>query len=159
MIERAENALGKFLEIIEGSPFLLKEILETYERMIRNEGIPKSQFENTNLQEITQLLRGQLHLQISHHLAEGKDNLVRFTAYSLLKLKINFPLHSMPDDHVLVNIASGIASELKVKDASVAKSLEETNQFFDVIKSESSTLHQQLKKAKLDIARRYNATL
>jgi hypothetical protein len=157
-MDEFEQALSGLEESIEESPFFLKELINTYERLISRERIPRSQFENSNLQEIARLLLGQIHLEISNHPTEGKETLVRFIAYSLLELDVNFKPNTITEDQQLFYFCRDIAKELKCKEDSIPKTLEETKRLFDVIKGESSTVHQQLKRERFEIAGLYNAT-
>jgi class 3 adenylate cyclase len=158
-MDDTDNAVNELLDAVETSPFFLKQLIDTYARIVSHERVEKSTFENSNLAEIAQLVLGRLNLQISHYPIEAKDTLVRFVAYSLLGLKIEFPMHSIPEDRQkLPNISSGISSEISGKDDKISKSLEETKQLFELMKSESSALHRQLKKAQMDIVDQYGAT-
>jgi hypothetical protein len=157
-ISEFDKALNRLEKSIEDSPFLLNQLIDFYENMIRNERIPRRQYENSNLQEITQLILGQLHLQISHYPAEGKDNLVRLIAYTFLGLNLTFPMHALPDESVLLSVSKDIANELKSKDDSITKSLEQTKQIFEIVKSTSSNIWERLRKDRKDIAQRYTAT-
>jgi hypothetical protein len=153
-----DKSISELEKSIEASPVFLKKLIDTYERLIQHERIPRSQFEKSNLQEIAVLLLGQLHLQISNYPTESKDNLVRFTAYSLLELSINYPAHALPDDHKLLSFCREISKGLRDVDESINKSLEETKRLFEVVKSESTSVLNQLKKDRMEIARRYTAT-
>jgi hypothetical protein len=65
----------------------------------------------------------------------------------------------MPDDHILSNLCRDFSNELRGKDEAISKSLEETKRLFEVVKSESATLWEQLRKERLRIAKQYSATL
>jgi class 3 adenylate cyclase len=158
-MDDADEAFGELKKSIEESPLLLKHLMDIHERRMIRERVPRSEYEHSNLMQITQHVLGQMSLQISHFPTEAKDNLVRFVAYSLLGLMINTPSDSQYGDvPILINIASGIASDLKGKDGSTSKSLEKTGRFFNLIESESAALHGQLKKAQTDIVDKYGAT-
>jgi serine/threonine protein kinase len=158
LTENFDTSAKELYKSIEESPMFLKQLLDTYERLIAGERIPRSRFEKSTLPEIAQLVLGQLRLQMSHDPEASKDNLVRFTAYSLLNLEVNFPIHALPDDHVLTNLCRDFANELKGNDEAVSQAVVVAKSLFEDVKGESGTLWQQLRKERLEIARQYNAT-
>lgn len=153
-----DSSVGALYQAIEESQVFLRVLVDTYERMIERERIPRSQFEKSDLQEIAKLLLGQLHLQMSNHSTESKDNLVRITAYTLLKLKVDFPLHALRDDEILLNFCGDVSNRLIEDDETISRAVAETKQLFEVVKRESAILWKQLKEARMNIARRYTAT-
>ena len=158
LIVSFDESLSRLYEVIEASPVLLKELLDTYERLISRERIPRSRYESSSLQQIAVYLLGELHLEISHHPAESKEHLVRFTAYSLLELSVNYPAHTLPDDYKLLAFCRSIAEKVRGQDDSVSQALEVAKQLFDGVKKESAALWKRLRKERIDIANRYNAT-
>jgi hypothetical protein len=158
-LDEADQAFSTLIKALEESPLLLKVLIDIYERVVSRHHIPRSDYEHSDLVRMATLLLGEFHLEISHFPAEAQDNLVRFIAYSLLELNVKFPIHSMPDDRQkLPNISSDISNELKGRDDSVSEYLEETKRLFSIIKSESSILHGQLKKAQRELVDQYGAT-
>jgi len=154
-----DSSVNSLHNSIEGSGAFHRELVDTYERIVgARERIPRSQYEHSNLQELSQLLLGQQSLQISHDREQSMDHLVRFTAYALLDLKINFPLHALPDDQKLLYFCKSISELLEGKDETISRALEEAKRQFDIVRSESETLWRQLRGAKIEIAGRYNAT-
>lgn len=160
-----EESMNSFLKSltaleksIEESPFYLKLLIDRYEIIIKRERIPRTEFEHFNLQEIAPKLLGELRLMISNHPAESKAALVQFTAFSMLELSVDFQVNAVTDAQMLYNFCKEISNELKGKDELVSKSLEEAKLLYEVIKSESITLYEQLKRERMDIAKRYTAT-
>jgi hypothetical protein len=158
-IDEFDKALVELEQSLKESTVWRKLLIALYERMTSNLRLPGSQFGDSNLQEITQLVLGQLGLQISKYPAEAMDNLVRFLAYSLLGLEINYPLNSLPDDRKLLSFCNDRLADLRGKDDSITIHLDQTKKHFETIKSESSALCRQLKADRIDIAKRYTATL
>jgi hypothetical protein len=154
-----DSSVSRLSNSIEGSRAFQRELVDTYERIVgARERIPRSQYENSTLQELSQNLLGQLGLQISHDLVQSKDHIIRFTAYALLDLKITFPPHALSDDLKILNFCKSMSEGLVGKDAMISGSLEEARRQFDVVRSEAETLWKQLRKARIEIAGRYNAT-
>jgi hypothetical protein len=153
-----DSSVDALYQSIEESQVFLRVLVDTYERMIQRERIPRSQFEKSDLQEIAKLLLGQLHLQMSNYSTESKDNLVRITAYTLLKLKVDFPLHALRGDEILLNFCGDISNRLIEDDEKISRAVAEAKQLFEVVKRESAILWKQLKEARMDIAKRYTAT-
>lgn len=155
-----DESLSKLESSIEQSHLVLKQLVDTYERMVKHEHIPRSRFENSNLQEIAQQILGQLRLQISNHPIESKVNLVRFIGYALLDLNIEVQI-SIPGIHeseTIYSFSKEISKELKGRDESMSKPLEETKQLFEMVKSESLGLWKQLRGERINLAKRYAAT-
>lgn len=151
-------SVSALYQVVEESQVFLRLLIDTYERLIQRERIPRSQFEKSDLQEISKLLLGELHLQMSNYPAESKDNLVRITAYSLLKLNVEFPLHALRDDEKLISFCRDISNSLREDDERVFAAVTETTRLFEVVKRESEILWKQLREARMDIAKRYTAT-
>jgi serine/threonine protein kinase len=156
------NAFDESIAELEGSiekssPFL-KRLVEVYGRLIERERIPRSEYENSTLQQICVLLLGQINLRISNHPDECKSHLIRFVAYSLLDLKVNYPLHALPDDFRLLSFAKEIAKDLEGKDGSVQTSLTAAKDLFNVVGKESEALWNQSKADRAGIALKYHAT-
>lgn len=153
-----EKAFGDLEGAVERSPVLRRQLVDWYARKMERERIPRSDFENLNLQEMAVRWLGELGLTLSNYPAESKSHLVRFTAYLLLELKINYPEHSLPDDRKLLGFCRDLANELMGEDDSIARPLEEGKRQYEIIKRESAALLDQLKRERRDIAERYNAT-
>lgn len=157
-MDNFDHSFVRLVTSIESSAEFLQKLIDCYERLIHHERIPKSQFAHFDLQEIAVHLLGQLHLQISHHRLESKDALVRFTAYSLLGLNLEFPKNSLPEDHTLVGFCRDGLKGLADSDSSISETLQETKKLVDVTKDESARLWKQLRRDRMEIASRYNAT-
>ncbi len=158
-LDEADQAFSALIKALEESPLLLKVLIDICERVVSRHHILRGDYEHSDLIRIATLLLGELHLEMSHFPTEAKDNLVRFIAYSLLELNVEFPIHSMPDDRQkLPNISSDISNELKGKDDSISEYIEETKRLFSIIKNESLILHAQLKKAQRELVDQYGAT-
>jgi serine/threonine protein kinase len=153
-----DRSLRELEKSVEGSSEYVNLLIDTYERLIQHERIPRHQYEKSSLQEIAVLLLGQLHLQLSNYHSEGKDNLVRLTTYTLLDLNVDYPMHVLRDDHKLLSFCREIAKSLREKDISTIKLLDESKRLFEVIKNESTSLLGQLKKYRIDIAKKSTAT-
>lgn len=154
-----ERSFSELEKSIEESTIFLNQLIDIYERLISRERIPRSVFENSNFQQIVTLLLGEWHLDSSHDPVHGKDNLVRFTAYSLLKLDVNFKMNHTGEDQKLFYIGRDISTNLISQDDSISRSLEDTKRLFEIIKNESSTLWRQMKEERMSIAMRHNVPL
>jgi tRNA U38,U39,U40 pseudouridine synthase TruA len=151
-------AFGKLRNSIEESSFLRENLVENYGRQIERERIPKSQYENYNLQEITQRLFGQLSLQISNDPYKSKECLIYFVSYRLLQL-------TLPDSPYNAEIytpwsfSEHISDNLVESDESIKLSLAEVVEIISVLKVESLNLLTDLKKERIQISRRYGAII
>jgi hypothetical protein len=103
-------------------------------------------------------LLGQLHLQISNHRLESKNELVRFMAYALLNLNVEFPKNSLPEDHKIAGFCRDAFQGLQDNDPAIDQSLQETKNLLEKLKSRSSELWKKLREDRIGIANRYNAT-
>jgi hypothetical protein len=153
-----DKAISNLERTIEESAFFLKHLKDIYERLIAREHIPRSQFENYNLQEMARHLLGQLQLRISNYPTECKDTLVHYTAYKVMGLSLSHKVPAQAEDEKLLSFCRDISNELKDKDESISKPLEVIGQLLDVIKDKSLSLLKQLKKERIEIAKRYTAT-
>lgn len=151
-------AFGKLRHSIEESGFLRENLVEIYGRQIEREQIPKSQYENYNLQEITQRLFGQLSLQISNDPYKSKECLVYFVSYRLLKLIIpDSPYKS--EIHTPWSLSEHISENLVDSDDSIKVALAEVIEIISDLKVESLNLLSDLKKERIQISRRYGAII
>ena len=157
-MDNFDRSLTQLLKSIESSSMFLQKLIETYERLIQHERIPKSQYAHFGLEEISAHLLGQLHLQISNYRLESKNELVRFTAYALLGLNVEFPKNSLPEDHKISNFCRDISQGLQDQNPAINLALVETKNFLEKIKHRSSELWKQLRQDRMEIANRYNAT-
>jgi hypothetical protein len=153
-----DESFAQLLKAVENSSVFLQKLLDAYERLVQHERIPRSQFAHFGLEEIAVHLLGQLHLQISKYRSESKDNLVRFTAYSLLGVNIAFPINSLPEDHKLTSFCRDVLSNLGDSDSTVDQSLQETKDLIEKTKIQSRRLWNQLKLDRMEVVSRYNAT-
>jgi hypothetical protein len=151
-----ESALSKLLAKIEGSAVFLRQLKDIYERLVSRERIPRSEFENFDVQEMSVRVLGQLHMPISKYPWECKDNLGRFTAYALLELGLSFPVNAMPDDQGIVSFCKELSSGI-TQDETVIGYIPEVKRLYELIQRESSRLVMQLKRERIDIAKRYTA--
>lgn len=101
---------------------------------------------------------GQLHLQISNYRLESKDELVRFTAYALLGLNVEFPKNSSPEDHKISGFCRDVLQGLQDNDPAIDRSLQETKNLIEKTKTQATELWKQLRQDRMEIANRYNAT-
>ncbi len=110
-----DRSFVDLLKSIENSSAFLQKLIDAYERLIQHERIPRSQYEEFGLEEIAVHLLGQLHLQISNYRVESKNELIRFTAYSLMGLNVEFPQNSLPEGHKISGLLqrriTGLARE------------------------------------------------
>jgi len=147
------------LRSVGDSPAFLTELIDTYARLIQRERIPRSQFAEYDLQEIAVPLLGQLGLQVSHHQIQSKEALLKFTAYALLGLNLQFPTNSLSDDHKLVAFCRDTAKRVEATDQVLAEPVKKAKLAFEDMKKLSTDLWKQLKELRIEIATRYNATL
>jgi hypothetical protein len=138
---------------------LLREnLVENYGRQIERERIPKSQYENYNLQEITQRLFEQLSLQISNDPYKSKECLIYFVSYRLLQLTFpDSPYNA--EIHTPWSFSEHISDNLVESDESIKLSLAEVVEIISVLKVESLNLLTDLKKERIQISRRYGAII
>jgi hypothetical protein len=121
-------------------------------------GFQDSQFSDLGLEDIAVHLLGQLHLQISHYRTQSKDIIIRFTAYSLLGLGVDFPKNSLPEDHKLPGFCRDTMKGLAAADPSIDQRVQETKNLIEVTKVETTRLWKKLRQDRMEIADRYNAT-
>ncbi|HXQ38340.1 MAG TPA: hypothetical protein VN843_30350, partial [Anaerolineales bacterium] len=153
-----DRSFANLLKSIENSSVFLQELVAAYERLIRHERIPRSQYDRFGLEEIAVHLLGQLHLQISKHRLESKNELVRFTAYALLGLNSEFPKNSLPEDHKISGFCRDAFQGIRDNDPAIAQSLQETKNLLEETGTKSTELWKQLRQDRMEIANRYNAT-
>lgn len=156
-MDKFEQSLTHLLKTIEGSAVFLQTVIESYARLVQHTK-PQYQFHDFGLEEIAEHLLGQLHLQISHYRVESKDELVRFTAYSLAALDLNFPMNSFPDDHQLYRFCRDAFKGLQDSDSSINQALLNFKDNIEKARIASTALWQQLRQERMNIANRYNAT-
>src|SRR5262249_43487771 len=120
-----DRSFADLLKSIENSSAFLQKLIDAYERLIQHERIPRSQYDRSGLEEIAVRLLGQLHLQISNYRLESKNELVRFTAYALIGLNVEFPQNSMPEDHKISGFCRDVLQGLQEMDPVIAKHLQE----------------------------------
>jgi serine/threonine protein kinase len=157
-MNRFTECFNQLVQSIEDSPVFLRELIETYARLVERERISRSQFAESDLTEIAVHVLGQLRLQISHHRSQSKEALVRFTAYSRLGLNVEFPTNSLSEDHTLMAFCHDAFKELE-EDPVIAESVKDTKIAFEEMKNNSRDLWKQLKDLRIEIATRYNATI
>jgi serine/threonine protein kinase len=157
-MDNFDRSFGGLLKSIENSPMFLQTLIDTYERLIQHQRIPRSQYAHFGLEEIAVHLLGQLHLQISNYRSESKDELVRFTAYSLIGLNVEFPKHSSPDDHKIPGFCRDAFQGVPDTDPVITQALEETKNLLEKTRTKSTELWKQLRQDRMEIANRYNAT-
>lgn len=157
-IEALNKSLAQLEKIIENSPILLTELINRYETIISRERIPRSDFEHFNLEQISVRYLGQLQMELSSYPTESKDTIVHFTAYALLDLGVEFPAFTNLTGYQPLSIAKDISTKLREDDASIMPPLVECENLFEIIKNQSSNLWKNLKKERIDLAKRYTAT-
>lgn len=153
-----DQALTRLTSSIENSSAFLRKLIDAYERLVQHERIPRTRFAHYDLEEIAVHLLGQLHLQISHHRLESKDALVRFTAYALLELNVQFPTNSLPEDHKLPGFCRDALMGLGGDDSLIDQLVQESKHLIEGSKTGSTELWKRLRQDRMDIANRYNAT-
>jgi hypothetical protein len=157
-IDSFDEFLVELAKSISTSAYFLKQLKDIYERLISRERIPRSQFEHFDLDEITRHLLGQLNLNISNHPTEGRMSLVNFTVYALLEIRMILDVNTKSEAQQLSGLANELSGELRDKDESISKLVEDAKRLMSEIEMEASSLLQRLKKERMDIAKRYTAT-
>lgn len=157
-MDNFDRSFAALLKSIENSSVFLQKLIDAYERLIQHERIPRSQYEHFGLEEIAAHLLGQLHLQVSNYRLESKNELVRFTAYALMGLNVEFPQNSLPEDHKISGFCKDVLQGSQDNDPVISQSLQETKNLIEKTKTRSAELWGQLRQDRMDIANRYNAT-
>lgn len=83
---------------------------------------------------------------------------MRFTAYALLDLNVQFPTNSLPEDHKLPSFCRDILKGLGGDDSLIDQLVQESRHLIEGSKTGSTELWKRLRQDRMDIANRYNAT-
>lgn len=155
-MDEFEESVSGLEKAVEASPALLRRLIDLYAKKMERERIPRWEFERLNLEEIAARWTGELGLSISNYPVESKNFIVRFTAYKLLGLKVEFPVHARRADEIILNFTGDLPEVLQA-DAAVVTSTEEAKLLYADIARESEALFGQLKSERLSISMRYKA--
>jgi hypothetical protein len=157
-IDALNESLAQLEKTIEESPIILEHLINRYETLIIREHIPRSEFENFSLEQISVRYLGQLQALISNHSVESKDSIIHFTAYALLDLDIKLPEITQITEYMPLSIGKDISTKLREGDNSMFKPISDCKNSIDIIKKQSTNLWANLKKERIDLAKRYTAT-